>query len=218
MVYCAQSAKTLRMYHYKLTKKNSVMKNYPTILWANDALKKGSFSFVCDENLMRLRHELSDFCEEAYIEYAVLREKDGFRRCLREEGRFFSALAVIAENMPMLLMNDGLREFLGHMYQEPGVYFQGMVAVLQACGIRETYIAGFANLHIGEPEVRNWCKAHFGVCNADELFAAVKKEMPLPDMELVNLCRPRHGSWLFCLVFFVLGLFIGMTLLSGLLA
>lgn len=52
------------------------MKNYPTILWANDALKKGSFSFVCDENLMRLRHELSDFCEEAYIEYAVLREKD----------------------------------------------------------------------------------------------------------------------------------------------
>lgn len=56
------------------------MKNYPTILWANDALKKGSFSFVCDENLMRLRHELSDFCEEAYIEYAVLREKDGFRR------------------------------------------------------------------------------------------------------------------------------------------
>lgn len=55
------------------------MKNYPTILWANDALKKGSFSFVCDENLMRLRHELSDFCEEAYIEYAVLREKDGFR-------------------------------------------------------------------------------------------------------------------------------------------
>ena len=181
-------------------------------------LKKGSFSFVCDENLMRLRHELSDFCEEAYIEYAVLREKDGFRRCLREEGRFFSALAVIAENMPMLLMNDDLREFLGHMYQEPGVYFQGMVAVLQACGIRETYIAGFANLHIGEPEVRNWCKAHFGVCNADELFAAVKKEMPLPDMELVNLCRPRHGSWLFCLVFFVLGLFIGMTLLSGLLA
>ena len=104
------------------------MKNYPTILWANDALKKGSFSFVCDENLMRLRHELSDFCEEAYIEYAVLREKDGFCRCLREECRFFSALAVIAENMPMLLMNDDLREFLGHMYQEPGVYFQGGVS------------------------------------------------------------------------------------------
>ena len=155
------------------------MKNYPTILWANDALKKGSFSFVCDENLMRLRHELSDFCEEAYIEYAVLREKDGFRRCLREEGRFFSALAVIAENMPMLLMNDDLREFLGHMYQEPGVYFQGMVAVLQACGIRETYIAGFANLHIGEPEVRNWCKSAFrrlqcrrAVCRREEGDAA----------------------------------------------
>lgn len=51
------------------------MKNYPTILWANDAAEKGKFRFVCDENLMRLRHELSDFCEEAYIEYAVLREK-----------------------------------------------------------------------------------------------------------------------------------------------
>lgn len=115
-------------------------------------------------------------------------------------------------------MNDDLREFLGHMYQEPGVYFQGMVAVLQACGIRETYIAGFANLHIGEPEVRNWCKAHFGVCNADRAVCRREEGDAAAGYGTRQPVPSASWSWLFCLVFFVLGLFIGMTLLSGLLA
>ena len=196
------------------------MKEYSTLLLVADALEGENFDFFREQNLMKLQlklqREFFDFCTRAYDEFALLVDKDGFCRCLQDESRFFSALVVVAEKMPVLLHNKHLQLFLIYMFREPGVYFRGMVAVMQACGIEDT-IAEKAHRHIGEPEVRNWCKANLGLCNADKLFAALKKEMPVPDEELITLCRPHRDLWLYCLVFFIFGLFGGVALLGVLL-
>lgn len=204
----------MREYNYIcFTKINNIMerKNYPTIVFVASRLQERNFSAISKDVVAKFTEELSDFTVMAYKKYHISGDGKGFWNCRECEKWFFESLVVVAKFLPDLLNNDDLREFLGFMYHT-GLRFNGMVPVLEACGLTKQYLASFAHLYVHDEGMRDWIIANWNFLMPN--MALIQKELRrkrVKDMRFDILNSGKRQALLIAAVAFALGVIVGVS-------
>lgn len=204
----------VREYNYIcFTKINDIMerKNYPTIVFVSSRLQEQNFSAISKDVVAKFTEEIFVFSEEAHKHYELLGNVNGYWAFRENQSWFFESLVVIAKYLPTLLYNDELRKFLGHMYQK-GVRFNGMVPVLEACGLTKQYLASYAYLFVRDEGMRNWIIANWNFLIPH--MANIQKELRSKKIKDIRFDMLNHGkrqALLIAAVAFALGVIVGVS-------
>lgn len=185
-------------------------KDCPTIVFVASRLQERNFSAISREVQTLFAKEVFNFTESAYKEFELFGNANGYWSCRESEPWFFESMATIAKFLPVLLDNDDLREFFGHMYQK-GVRFEGMVPVLEACGLTKQFLGSFAHLFIRDEKMRDWIVANWNFVMPN--MQQVKKELrrkKITDIRFDILYGSRRQALMIAVVAFVLGVIIGV--------
>lgn len=185
-------------------------KDCPTIVFVASRLQEQNFSAISKDVQILFAKEVFNFTENAYKEFELFGNANGYWSCRESEPWFFESMATIAKFLPILLNNDDLREFFGHMYQK-GVRFEGMVPVLEACGLTKQFLGSFAHLFIRDEEMRNWILANWQHVMPN--MPRVKKELrrkKITDIRFDILFNSKKVIWQTAAAALILGILIGV--------